>query len=144
MEMNNKNPSVSESILLDNISIWYNIRGRKNPVLSNINISLTAGKLICLLGSNGTGKSSLIRSLAGLQAINKGKILLRQKDITTFSTREIAHLISVVLTGKPVVPNDVFSTVLLGRYPYSDWYGKITEADRLIAKESLELTGISD
>ena len=87
-------------IELRHLTIGY---GEK-AVLSDINLSLEASRLVCLLGSNGVGKSTLLRTLAGFLQPLSGKVLIGGKDISTLSLSERSKAVSVVLTERVEVP----------------------------------------
>lgn len=109
------------------------------------NLSLTApdGDLIALVGRNGAGKSTLLRSLAGLVPPLSGDIEIDGHNIKSYSPAEIAELISFVST-EPVAVNhlSVFDVVALGRSPYTNWIGSLSESDREIVAESLDMVGM--
>ena len=111
--------------------------GFKNHVLFNrLNLSLEPGKLVCLMGPNGIGKSTLIRTLSGLTAPVSGTI-----SITLAGSRQeqIATIIN-----EPSSPGDltVEDLVFLGRYPFMDWLLRRKESDYNIVLEALAYTGI--
>lgn len=119
---------------IDNLSIGY---GEK--VLSNnISLSLSAGELVGLIGQNGVGKSTLIRTFSGLQAYLNGGITIDGKSLEDYSKQEIAKKISLVLTGKPEAMNlTVIELIALGRYPYSGWLGVLSKKDKEKIDESI-------
>jgi iron complex transport system ATP-binding protein len=126
---------------LDNLTVGYsNTRGK---VLAGINIKAEAGSFICLLGRNGSGKSTLLRTIAGLHPALEGRALINNGDINSFRPFERARHISVVLTERLVSPGLTVSDVVsLGRLPYTDWHGRLSEADHACIKAALVATGI--
>ena len=111
----------------ENISVGYN---EKQIVFSSINFSATGGDMVALLGVNGIGKSTLLRTIAGLQKKITGKIELDGKSIDALSAPERAKIISVVLTEKIFIDNiTVKNFIALGRSPYSNWLGNLSETD---------------
>jgi iron complex transport system ATP-binding protein len=99
---------------------------------------------IVLLGRNGTGKSTLLRTLAGLQPPLSGELKLRNRDITQYSRREKSSLISFVSTEKPDVANmTVFDLVSLGRYSYTNWFGSMNTDDKRIVENSMKMAGVA-
>lgn len=126
------------------ISIGYSHKKEKTIVASNIGISLEKGKLIALIGANGIGKSTLLKTITGIQKTIKGTVLLNGKNIHEFDSLTLAQNLSVVLTEKLPPSNlTVFELVALGRQPYTNWIGKLTEIDFLKVNEALELTQIT-
>ena len=127
-----------------NLNIGYFHKKENNTIAANVNLSLTAGKLIALIGANGIGKSTLLRTLTGIQKPLSGDVLLNDKKIESYSSLELAQNLSVVLTEKLPPSNlTVYELVALGRQPYTNWIGKLTETDITKVNEALELTQIS-
>lgn len=128
----------------ENLQIGYDTKKQKNVIASAISISLDAGKLIALIGANGIGKSTLLRTLTGMQQPLSGTVFLNGKPISKLSPSELAQQLSIVLTDKLPESNlTVFELVALGRQPYTNWVGKLTSEDILKVNEALDLTQIS-
>lgn len=127
-----------------NISIGYSHKKEKTIISSNINLSLEKGKLISLIGANGIGKSTLLRTITGIQKPLSGTISLNGKNIQDLDVLTLAQNLSVVLTEKLPPSNlTVFELIALGRQPYTNWIGKLTELDITKVTEAMELTQIS-
>lgn len=125
------------------MSIGY--PGRKAPIViaDGINLTLNAGKLISLIGANGIGKSTLLRTLTGIQKPAAGDILLNGKNITEYNTKELAQCLSVVLTENLPPSNlSVYELVALGRQPYTNWLGTMAPADVEKVMNAISLTEI--
>lgn len=120
----------------------YHSGGRRKLVSAQLpELSVRAGRLICLLGPNGSGKSTLLRTLAGLQPALGGNVLVG--DRSGLSPSELARKIGLVLTDRVGGSNlNVYSLVALGRYPWSGWLGLLTEADRTIIREAIAAADI--
>ncbi len=126
---------------ISNLTIGY---GSDKILGKGINLSLSAGQLVGLIGQNGVGKSTLIRSICGLQPIMEGEIRIDGKAIKDQSLKDIAKKISVVLTGRPDSHNlTVLELVALGRHPYSGWLGNLRKQDREKIEESINLMEIN-
>ncbi|PTB92252.1 ABC transporter ATP-binding protein [Marivirga lumbricoides] len=98
--------------------------------MDTLNLSVSKGKMISLLGANGVGKSTLIRTIARLQPPLSGQIFLQGKNITTLSNKDIAKRISLVLTDPIQGGNlSVLELVEMGRYPHTSWSGKLNKVD---------------
>lgn len=123
----------------DQVTIGYkHTRRRIVTVADELSLKLSAGELVCLVGPNGVGKSTLLRSLAGLQPILEGKIFLQGVELKKIQPKELAKMIGVVLTGQVNVGTmRVFDVVALGRHPYTDWSGKITKSDTHAVMDAL-------
>jgi len=118
------------------LSIGYK---RSVPVQQDLNLSLSEGEMVCLIGPNGCGKSTLIRSIAGLQPCLAGEVYIGGKAISGQNNKERALLISLVLTDRVEGGNlTVFDIVAMGRYPYTNWLGGLSESDRQLVWEALE------
>lgn len=127
-----------------NISIGYSNKKETTVVASEVSVSLEKGKLTALIGANGIGKSTLLRTLIGIQSPLSGKVHLENKDIHSIDKSTLAQHLSVVLTDKLPPSNlTVFELVALGRQPYTNWIGKLTSEDIAKVKEALELTQIT-
>lgn len=126
-----------------NLSIGYQSKKEQNIILKDLNLSLEAGKVIALLGNNGTGKSTLIRSLVGVQKSLVGELYLFGQKIETLSKQKIAQYISLVLTQKPQIGQfSVFELVALGRFPHTNWTGELKENDQKSIKNALKILEI--
>ena len=127
-------------ITLSHLSVGYKVG---HTVVSDINLTLQSGQLACLIGENGVGKSTLLKTLTGFLPKLEGSLLLDGKDISEFSQRALARQISIVLTQKPDVQNlTVEEIVGLGRSPYTGFFGKLHANDQQIVDESITAVGI--
>ena len=127
------------------LTTGYTVGHERRVVTSDLDAELRRGRLVCLLGPNGAGKSTLLRTLAAFQKPLGGEVRLMGRDVSSFSSREMAKLLSVVLTEKPVLENmDVEALVGLGRTPYTDFWGRLGEKDRHAVDEAIRLTGIEE
>jgi iron complex transport system ATP-binding protein len=127
-------------VILKNISVGY--AGR--TLIEGVNAIFETGTLTALIGRNGTGKSTLLRAMGGLVKPLAGQILIDNADIATLSPRSLAAAIGFVSTERVRVTNlRVHDVVALGRTPYTDWIGNLTEADRAAVAEALELVGMT-
>jgi iron complex transport system ATP-binding protein len=137
--MSNKN-----ILSTSNLSIGYKTKSSTILIAENLNLNLKKGKLIALIGANGIGKSTLLRTLTGIQKPLSGTVLLNQKNIHELDSLTLAQNLSVVLTEKLPPSNlTVWELVALGRQPYTNWIGKLTENDIAKINEAIELTQIS-
>ena len=127
----------------ENLSIGYSEKKSETVIASNINISLERGKLIALVGANGIGKSTLLRTITGIQKPLLGTVLLRQQPIESYSISAMARELSIVLTEKLPPGNlTVYELIALGRQPYTNWIGKLTDEDLLKIQMAIDLTEV--
>ena len=128
-------------ISLQNLTVGY---GEK-AVLSDINQTLQAGQMVCLLGANGAGKSTILRTLAGFLPPLSGKVLVDGRDLNSLSVSERSKAVSVVLTERVEVPYmKVADLVGMGRSPYTGFFGTLTKEDKAIVGEAIEMVGIGN
>ena len=123
------------------LSIGYGTK----TLLAGLNLQLHKGELVCLIGRNGCGKSTLIRTLAMLQPAQSGEVFIDGKSIKKLSAQERAKLVSVVLTERTDTGMmHVGELVALGRYPHTDLFGKLTAEDEQIIDSALEAVSLAD
>ena len=121
--------------------------GYKKPALrvaSNISLALHRGKLTALCGANGTGKSTLLRTIAGLQPSLSGIIELDSKPLQSLDAEARARHISLVLTQKPMGGLTVRELVAIGRQPHTNWLGTLNDHDRDRIAHAMNRTGIAN
>lgn len=127
-------------IELQHLTVGYG----KKAILSDINQTIESGQLVCLLGANGVGKSTILRTIAGFQPPLCGTILLNEQDMSSFSTAQRSKAISVVLTERVEVPcMSVVDLIGMGRSPYTGFFGTLTKEDKNIIYEAIDMVGIS-
>ena len=133
-------------IELKDLTIGYAQKNNTKVVASGINATLHSGRLTRLIGANGIGKSTLLRTLSAFQPPLSGEIFIDNESpipLSTLTDKQLSRLIGVVLTEKPDVQNmTVFELVGLGRSPYTGFWGRLNEEDKEVVKESLRLVGI--
>jgi iron complex transport system ATP-binding protein len=116
------------------LSVGYNADDIENILFENLNLDLNQGELVCFMGPNGVGKSTLIRTLAGLHPP-----IAKSSSGTVFDPKKI----SVVLTDRVSAANmTVEELVTFGRYPYLDWNIKLNSNDAAFIDRAIELTHI--
>lgn len=127
----------------ENLSIGYSGKKSDKIILSGIKLKLLPGQLICLLGPNGVGKSTLLRTLAGVQPPIDGDVLIGEKNITRMSPLELAQKISLVLTDRSFSGNlNVLDLIALGRYPHTGWSGNLQDQDHEKINHAIEQTQV--
>jgi iron complex transport system ATP-binding protein len=129
---------------LTDLQIGFNRQKRQKEAIIYGPVSMTVStpKLIGIIGKNGIGKSTLLRTIAGLQSPVNGTIEIMGKDSRKIHRAERARLISFVSTEIIHVPDLlVADLVSMGRFPYTAWLGILSEKDHEITRESMALTG---
>lgn len=114
-------------------------------VAHDINAMLTAGELVCLIGRNGTGKSTLLRTMAGFLPPLAGKATIDDCDISAIAPAVRARKIGVVLTDRIDAMNmSVTDLVAMGRSPYTGFFGRLGEEDWTIVNDALAMVGMEN
>lgn len=131
---------VMTAITTNRLTVGY----RGHRVVEDISLSLPCGRLVCLLGPNGAGKSTLLRTLCGFQPPIAGTVTISGSDITTMSAAEVAQLVSVVLTDRPLTPSLTAAEMVgMGRAPYTGFWGRLSDDDRRLVSEAMQTVGIA-
>jgi len=132
---------MTELYCLDELTIGYG----RNAVAAGLNANLCAGEMVCLIGRNGVGKSTLLRTMAGFLLPVYGVVRMNGQAADTYTPSERAKLISVVLTDRIDAQNmTVSDLVAAGRSPYTGFFGRMNDDDRNIVEEALRLVGMTD
>lgn len=136
---------MKETIKIQNLSIGYVGKNDVKVVAKNITATIFSGELTCLLGANGVGKSTLLRTLSAFQPKLDGEIFIEGKEISEFNDKQLSHVISVVLTEKPDIRNmTVDELVGLGRSPYTGFWGTLSKEDKEVVNHAIYLVGIDN
>nr|WP_262921977.1 ABC transporter ATP-binding protein [Arenibacter sp. A80] len=127
------------------MSIGYSNKKQQTCIASNINFSLVQGEVAAIVGVNGIGKSTLLRTLGNVQPKLSGRIRLNSLPMEQFTTAELAAEISVVLT-EPIASKNltVLELISLGRQPYTNWLGTLTVEDRDKISLAMDMVQISE
>ncbi|MRH99936.1 ATP-binding cassette domain-containing protein [Kriegella sp. EG-1] len=127
------------TLSVKDLNVGYSSKKEKTIIAKNINFNLHTGELIAIIGANGIGKSTLIRTLGTIQPKLSGSINLNGKSIEDFKPIKLAAEISLVLTesiaSKSMTVNEL---VALGRSPYTNWLGTLTKNDIKIIENSIK------
>lgn len=125
---------------MSNLSVGY----RHHIVATGLSGCLSAGSITALIGRNGTGKSTLLKTLCGFLPPLGGKIFWQGKALQDYSRHELSHLISVVLTHRHDTEMLLVREVVeMGRIPYTPFSGKLRKEDKYIIEHSMAMTGVS-
>lgn len=129
----------------ENLAIGYASKKHQNVVASNINLELRQGELVGLVGANGIGKSTLLRTLTKVQEPLNGCVFINNKSLAQISPLELSKSLSLVLTEPPASKNlTVLELVALGRQPYTNWIGSLAPEDISIIENGLIQTNIQE
>lgn len=133
------------TISIENLTVGYRTRDSKRQLASHMNASLQAAQLTFLLGVNGVGKSTLLRTLSGFLPALEGEVYVKGQPLSAYSKRQLATLISVVLTDRAMIHHfTVRSLVGMGRSPYTDFWGTLSKEDERAVEAAIRQVGIED
>lgn len=133
------------TIRINNLSIGYRSKNDTKLVASNITTTICSGELTCLLGANGVGKSTLLRTLSAFQPRLSGEIALLGHDIQDYSDKELSTIVGVVLTDKCDIRNmSVRELIEMGRSPYTGFWGRLGKEDKRVVEEAIALVRIEN
>jgi iron complex transport system ATP-binding protein len=108
------------------LSVGFRSRGKEQMLFEKIDVHLPPGELVCFMGSNGVGKSTLLKTLAGLLPPLAGKVNVHNKDV------------ALVLTDKITATNmTVYDLVSFGQYPYLDWRISLSPSNIEVIEDAL-------
>ncbi len=134
--MSAKGPTRDIALHTEGLCIGYKNAAEENILFKDLDLSLYAGQVVCFMGPNGIGKSTLIRTLAGLQKPLRGKVFYTRRDA-------LSRNLSVVLTDKIQAADlSVYELITFGRYPYVDWRVKLSPEDKKIIEDAIDQVNI--
>ena len=135
---------MSEILKLDSLKIGYMSGKDEKVLLPPLNATAFEGELIAVIGRNGVGKSTLLRTLTGLQPSLAGGILFSGRNIRDYSRLDLAQKVGYISTEVLKVSNmSVYDLVALGRFPHTNWIGKIDRKNHELILNAIEKTGMS-
>lgn len=124
------------------LAVGYRRRRAQRLVLEHLDLCVHDGELVCLLGPNGIGKSTLLRTLARIQAPLGGAVEVGGIDLCQLGPEDLARRVGVVLTERVIVGALPASRVVeLGRYPHLGWSGRLGARDRAVVQWAIEAVG---
>lgn len=126
---------------VENVSIGYS-----NKILfKDLNFEIKTGVLTSLLGSNGIGKSTLLKTISRLLQPISGSLFIDQQPINQLIQVDFSKLVSVVLTNENVNKElTVHELVKLGRQPYTNWLDQLTAEDAAFIEQTFVACEIAD
>ncbi|HPT31508.1 MAG TPA: ABC transporter ATP-binding protein [Prolixibacteraceae bacterium] len=129
----------------ENLDVGYAVPGKTDSFTRRaISVSAVRGEIIALIGPNGIGKSTLLKTLAGLIPKVTGQILVNGSPAGDYNPDQLSRLLSFVSTEKPMVPQmTVAELVAYGRFPYTGWLGTLKKEDHLRVREAISKVGIT-
>lgn len=132
-----------EILSFESLLIGYSSGKNRKILLPPLNARAYQGELIAMIGQNGIGKSTLLRTITGLQNTLDGTVIIDGKPIGSYSRIDFARSIGYISTEPVRVSNmKVYDLVALGRFPHTDWLGKLTGKDHDIIMDAIEKVGM--
>jgi iron complex transport system ATP-binding protein len=133
------------AIRIKNLSIGYHGKWAAKAVAADLNAVIHSGELTCLLGANGVGKSTLLRTFSGFQPKLGGEIFIFGKPLESYSGKELSQTIGIVLTEKVDVRDmTVWDLISLGRNPYTGFWSRLNNEDEAIINEAIAYLKIEE
>lgn len=128
--------------IMDIKNAEFSYNGKKS-IFQNVNISIEKGDVLCILGPNGTGKSTLIKCMNSLLKLKSGEILLKDKNIYSMNNTELAKIMGYIpQSNNSTFAYSVLNIVLMGRTPHLSITSVPGKNDYKIAEEALKNLGI--
>lgn len=116
----------------------------KKTVLSDISFGIEAGEVLCVLGPNGTGKTTLFKTILGLLKPLEGKILIDGQNSVNWSRSKMAQVIGYIPQAQNTsFPFGVMDMILMGRTAHIGSFASPTKKDRKIAEQAIDTLDIS-
>ena len=123
------------------LSIGYEVN---RPLQQNINISLEKGQIITLMGQNGVGKTTFLKTISKLIPSLAGAVYYSREPLDQLTSQDLSTKLSIVLTERPAAGNlTVFELVTSGRHPFTNWLGRLSAEDRNVIDWAISETQIN-
>jgi iron complex transport system ATP-binding protein len=128
------------SLSTENLQIGYD----EKIIVDNLNLKINKGEITTIIGANGCGKSTILKTMARVHAAKSGVVYLDGKMIHKIPTKEIAKKMAV-LPQSPEAPSGltVYELISFGRSPHQSGFGRLSEEDRKVIHWALEVTGLT-
>lgn len=126
------------TIQLHDLSTGYRSRREEKVISQHLELTITPGEVVMLMGPNGSGKSTLMHTMAGLLTPLSGEVIISGKPLSSLKMKELARLLSLVLTERiPAGNMSISDIVAVGRYPYTGFRGNLRPEDKVVIREAL-------
>jgi iron complex transport system ATP-binding protein len=128
------------SLSTENLQIGYD----EKIIVDNLNLHINKGEITTIIGANGCGKSTILKTMARVHSAKSGVVYLDGKMIHKIPTKEIAKKMAV-LPQSPEAPSGltVYELISFGRSPHQSGFGRLSEEDRNVINWALEVTGLT-
>jgi iron complex transport system ATP-binding protein len=137
------NQNSQNMLRVENLKVGYKIGGGSKPVLDIENLSASKGELVALIGLNGIGKSTLMKTMAALIPALSGTVLINKQLLSSYSRPALARLVTYISAGQSAFSQfTVEELVSLGRHPHTNWLGRLSSQDRQQVQKSMTMVGL--
>ncbi|MFW8052357.1 ABC transporter ATP-binding protein [Vagococcus fluvialis] len=128
-------------ITTESLSIAY----EEQMIVENLNLVIPTGQITSIIGPNGCGKSTILKTIGRIMKKKSGMVYLDGADIAKISTKEIAQKMAI-LPQTPIAPSGltVNELVSYGRFPHQKGFGKLTSKDKEIISWAIEVTKLTE
>lgn len=124
-------------LITNNLSVGYS-----TPLIEEISMAIVPGKITALIGANGVGKSTILKSVSGLLKPLKGVVSIDDNNLSDISSKELSRKMSLMMTGRTETEyTTCFEVVSVGRYQFTNIFGKISDSDKIAIEEAMKETG---
>lgn len=113
-------------------------------VLKNIDFTICPGQFLSIVAPNGTGKSTLLKTIAGILPPIRGEIMLKNKPLADYARRELAQQIAVVSSDVTTTDYTALQLVSMGRFPHIGRFSRPSAKDRFIVQAAMQDVGIGN
>ena len=129
--------------LLETIELSSGYSGK--VIAHDVSLDVRPGEILSLIGPNGSGKTTILKTIAGFIPPVQGKVLLMGKSYDEISQKEIPRFMSVMMTERMATDQmTVFDVVSIGRFPYTDVLGRLSASDQEVIDSAIERVGVKD
>ena len=126
-----------DMLRIEDLSLSY---GDK-PVVQNLSLRVKKGQVVSIIGPNASGKSTILKSIAGIIKPVSGKIFIEEKDISKMDSKKLGQKVSILLhQNKNPDDMSIEELVYFGRYPHKKWFEGFEASDKKIIEEVMKLT----
>lgn len=118
--------------------------GYNRPIIKDINLEINNQEIAVIIGPNGVGKTTFIKTICGIMPALSGDIVVCNKKLVDIKYKERARLIASVLTERAYADYSCREMISLGRYPYTNGIGSLSTEDKEVIQDAMKLTGIEE
>lgn len=132
-------------ISLKNATLGYKKNSSIVSIIKNVSLNFYSGEIVGVVGLNGIGKSTFLKSLSGLTPLLSGEIILDEQSILNYSINDLAKKIAIVLTEKISGFNlTAYDVVAAGQMPYTNSFNQIEKKNREIINDAINICGVTN